>query len=112
MWSKAVAFAVRWVCLHCAGQMRIIVFILDAPTVRKILDHIGEDARPRRITPARGPALCDEFNVALAARQDASADVHQQWDRSAQSAPEYQNGACLDLPTRRYVNWDGCISYP
>ena len=66
------------VCLHCAGQMRIIAFILDAPTVRKILDHIGEDSRPRRITPARGPPLCDEFDVALAAREDARADAHQE----------------------------------
>ena len=83
-------------CLHCAGQMRIIAFILDAPTVRKILDHIGEDSRPPRITPARGPPLWDEFDVALAAREDASADAHQEWDPSAQSAPEYQVDQRID----------------
>ena len=84
------------VCLHCAGQMRIIAFILDAPTVRKILDHIGEDSRPRPITPARGPPLCDEFDVALAAREDASADAHQEWYPSAPSAPQYQVDQRID----------------
>ena len=76
--------------------MRIIAFILDAPTVRKILDHIGEDSRPPRITPARGPPLWDEFDVALAAREDASADAHQEWDPSAQSAPECQVDQRID----------------
>ena len=79
------------VCLHCGGQMRII-----APTVSKILDHIGEDSRPPRITPARGPPLWDEFDVALAAREDAGAEAHQEWDPSAQSAPEYQVDQRID----------------
>ena len=34
------------VCPICQAQMRIIAFIDDADTVRKILDHIGEPALP------------------------------------------------------------------
>jgi hypothetical protein len=37
--------------------MRIISFITDAPTVRDILDHLGELTMPPRIAPARGPPL-------------------------------------------------------
>jgi hypothetical protein len=37
--------------------MRIIAFITDAPTVRDILDHLGEPTMPPRIAPARGPPL-------------------------------------------------------
>jgi hypothetical protein len=33
-------------CPICHAQMRIIAFINDASTVRKILDHIGESAQP------------------------------------------------------------------
>jgi hypothetical protein len=33
--------------------MRIIAFITDGPTVRDILDHLGEPTAPPRIAPAR-----------------------------------------------------------
>jgi hypothetical protein len=45
------------VCPDCGGAMRIIAFITDAPTVRDILDHLGEPTMPPRIAPARGPPL-------------------------------------------------------
>jgi hypothetical protein len=35
--------------------MRIVAFITEAPTVQRILDHIGEPAMAPRIAPARGP---------------------------------------------------------
>lgn len=41
-------------CPICHAQMRIIAFINDASTVRKILDHLGESPQPPRIAPARG----------------------------------------------------------
>ena len=54
LWAKLIASiheVFPLVCLRCAGQMRIIAFILDAPIMRTILDHLGEDSRPPRITP-------------------------------------------------------------
>jgi hypothetical protein len=44
-------------CALCGGEVRIIAFIVDAPTVRDILAHIGEPTAPPRIAPARGPPL-------------------------------------------------------
>jgi hypothetical protein len=44
-------------CPTCGGEMRIIAFITDAPTVRDILAHLGEPRARPRIAPARGPPL-------------------------------------------------------
>ena len=41
----------------CHAEMRIIAFINEAATVKKILDLIGEVTQPPRIAPARGPPL-------------------------------------------------------
>jgi len=71
-------------CTICHSQMRIIAFINDAGTVKKILDHIGESTQPPRIAPARGPPL---WEAAAAAEQ---AENDPQWDSSAQSAPEIE----------------------
>ena len=35
--------------------MRIIAFVLDAPTIGRILDHIGEPTQPPAVLPARSP---------------------------------------------------------
>ena len=61
--------------------MRIIAFITDAGTVRKILDHIGESAQPPTIAPARGPPL---WEMAGQAGNDP------QWDMSAQPTPGFE----------------------
>jgi hypothetical protein len=45
------------VCPRCGAEMRIIAFITDAPTVRDILERLGEPTAPPRIAPARGPPL-------------------------------------------------------
>ena len=45
------------VCPDCGGAMRIIAFIIDGPTVRDLLAHLGEPTAPPRIAPARGPPL-------------------------------------------------------
>jgi hypothetical protein len=72
------------ICPICHSQMRIIAFIDDASTVRKILDHIGESAQPPRIAPARGPPL---WEAAMASGQ---AGNDPQWDMSAQPVPEFE----------------------
>ena len=70
-------------CPICHSQMRIIAFINDAGTVKKILDHIGESTQPPRIAPARGPPLWE----AAAAEQ---VENDPQWNSSAQPAPEVE----------------------
>ena len=71
-------------CPICHTVMRIIAFVNDASTVKKILDHIGESTQPPRIAPARGPPL---WEAAAAAEQ---AENDPQWDSSAQSTPEIE----------------------
>jgi hypothetical protein len=43
------------VCPSCGGEMEIIAFITEAPTVRAILEHIGEPSAAPPISPCRGP---------------------------------------------------------
>ncbi|MEJ2387699.1 MAG: transposase [Chromatiaceae bacterium] len=43
------------VCPHCGGEVEIISFITEAPTVRAILTHIGEPSEAPPIAPCRGP---------------------------------------------------------
>ena len=46
-------------CSKCGGKMRIIAAIEDSKVIRKILEHIGLDTKPPRLTPARGPPLTE-----------------------------------------------------
>lgn len=63
----------------CAGQMRIIAFIAEGQEVDKILEYIGVDAHLPRITPARGPPLCD----ACDAQEPEGVEVEPEWSPSA-----------------------------
>ena len=72
------------VCPICGAQMRIIAFITEGSSVRKILDHIGEAAQPPRIAPARGPPLWE------AAMTQEQAGNDPEWDMSAQPVPEFE----------------------
>jgi hypothetical protein len=42
-------------CPKCGEPMRIIAFVLDRPTIERILDHIGEPTQPPKVLPARSP---------------------------------------------------------
>ena len=42
-------------CPKCGEPMRIIAFVLDKPTIERILDHIGDRAQPPAVLPARSP---------------------------------------------------------
>jgi len=68
-------------CPICHAEMRIIAFINEGATVKKILEHIGEATQPPRIAPARGPPLWE------AAERAGNVP---QWDASAQPAPEIE----------------------
>ena len=61
--------------------MRIIAFIDESATVKKILDRIGEAAPPPRIAPARGLPLWEAAE---------SAGVDPPWNAAAQPAPEIE----------------------
>lgn len=74
------------VCPVCGGQMRIIAFIIHRADIRQILDHIGLDAQPPHITPARGPPLWDDCDVQVG----EGSQVEQHWDDAAQPEPQYE----------------------
>jgi len=73
------------VCPLCQSPMRIIAFITEGSSVRKILEHLGETTLPPCITPARGPPL---WELALAHRHRAGNDP--QWDSAAQPEPVFE----------------------
>ena len=79
------------VCPLCAGQMRIIAFIVDGVEVRRTLEHTGVDAPAPRITPARGPPLWCDCDAALV----DGVEVEPEWDSSVQIAPDYQADQCI-----------------
>lgn len=54
--------------------MRIIAFITHSADSRHILDHIGVDSELQRITPARGPPLCDDRDVQACVDVDGADD--------------------------------------
>ena len=73
--------------------MCLIAFIANTAEVRKILEHIGVDSAPPRITPARGPplwdncdALADEMLEALSGRVvPAIRQENQKWHMSGEA---------------------------
>jgi len=73
------------VCPLCQSPMRIIAFITEASTVRKILNHLGESTLPPCIAPARGPPL---WELEQAPHRQAGNDV--QWDSTAQPEPVFE----------------------
>ena len=62
--------------------MRIIAFSTAPSTVRQMLDHRGEPARPPRCAPARGPPLWEAVAAA------PPADNAPRWAQAAQPLPE------------------------
>jgi hypothetical protein len=64
-------------CPICGGQMRIIALILD---------HIGVETEPPRITPAREPPLWDGCDAPMG----EGVEVEPDWDEAAQPAPDFE----------------------
>ena len=71
-------------CPLCGGQMRIIAFITCSADIGQILEHIGAETEPPRITPARGPLLWDGADAPVGDGVDVAPD----WDEAAQVAPD------------------------
>ena len=58
--------------------MRLISFINDGAEIRKILDHIGIESTPPKISEVRGPPLwdaCDEAEPAECFDDSADYDL-------------------------------------
>ena len=72
-------------CPVCGGQMRIIAFITHSADIRHILDHIGVEAEPPRIAPARGPPLWDGGDAPGEGVEPVPA-----WDEGCQAAPDFE----------------------
>ena len=73
-------------CPLCGGQMRIIAFITHSADIRHILEHIGAQTKPPRITPARGPPLWDDGDAQAGEAVEPVPD----WDDTAQPAPDFE----------------------
>jgi hypothetical protein len=43
------------VCPRCGGAMRILAFVTEAASVRRILEQLGEAATPAPLSPSRAP---------------------------------------------------------
>ncbi len=67
--------------------MRLIAFITEGMQIRRLLDHIGVDSEPPRISPARAPPLWDECGDA---QSDDGAQIEPDWDLAAQPAPDFE----------------------
>ncbi|MCP3878559.1 MAG: IS91 family transposase, partial [Sulfitobacter sp.] len=72
-------------CPQCGADMRIIAFVTDGVSVRRILTHIGEPADPPRIAPARGPPAWE-----------AEAEALQLVDTIAQPEPDFSFDQTVD----------------
>jgi len=79
-------FTPALLCLPCGGQMRLIAFITHSTYIRQILDHIGVDAEPPRITPALGPPLWEGCD----AQTGDGVELEPAWDEAAQLAPDFE----------------------
>ena len=66
--------------------MRIIAFITHSADIRHILEHIGAETKPPRITPARGSPLWDGAD----AQVGDGVDVGPDWDEAAKTAPDFE----------------------
>jgi hypothetical protein len=53
-------------CTRCGAPMRIVAFVTDRESVRRILEHIGEPSSPPPIAPARGPPQDEPLQDPLA----------------------------------------------
>lgn len=73
------------VCPLCQSPMRIIAFITEGSSVRKILEHIGESTVPPKLAPARGPPLWE-----LAQTHRHGADNDPQWESAHEPEPVFE----------------------
>jgi hypothetical protein len=47
--------ALPLLCTRCGAPMKIVAFVTDRESVRRILEHLREPSSPPPLVPARGP---------------------------------------------------------
>ena len=87
-WAKLLARvgeAFPLACPNCGGDIRLISFITQPGSIRKILTHLGEPLEPPYVAPARGPPVAwddlvhaeDDHSLDQATPDDLSMiDIH------------------------------------
>ena len=60
-------------CPNCGGDVRLISFITQPETIRKIMTHLGEPLEPPYVSPARRPPVA--WDDLVQAEDDSS--LHQ-----------------------------------
>jgi hypothetical protein len=66
--------------------MRVIAFITHSVDIQHIREHIGVQAEPSRMAPARGPLLWGGCDAPSGEGVQAQPD----WDEAAQPAPKFE----------------------
>jgi hypothetical protein len=49
-------------CPRCGCEMRLIAFMTEPASVKRILTHLGEPTTPPPVSPARSPPLREAFD--------------------------------------------------
>jgi hypothetical protein len=86
LWAVLIARIYEMIpllCPLCGDQMRIIAFITHSADIRQILDHLGVQAEPPCISPARGAPLWDDHGDA---QLGEGAQGEPDWDLVGQPA--------------------------
>jgi hypothetical protein len=71
-------------CPHCGGSMRLMAFITDSSSIKRLLNHIGEPSTPPPITRPRGPPEWDSDDTF------GLEDPSQEGDGNVDPEPEYE----------------------
>ena len=53
------------ICSKCGGQIKIISSIQDPKVIKRILTHLGENAKVPELSPSRGPPEIEESLVSI-----------------------------------------------
>jgi hypothetical protein len=68
-------------CPRCGSDMRLIAFVTETESVRRILTHLGEPTTPPPVSPARSPPLWEAFDWDQTLAFDpAAADPESEFD--------------------------------
>ena len=53
------------ICSKCGGQIKIISAIHNRQVIKRILSHLGENAKIPELSPPRGPPEGDESFITI-----------------------------------------------
>ena len=73
-------------CAKCGGEMRIIAFVTEQPSIHQILEQLGQPSSPPAVARARAPPLWERAET----EPGASDPWASPFDPQAQPAPDYE----------------------